>query len=107
MTAPGGYAVAFNEVNGMAYSIDHLRDGLCHRWRERHRHSGRTGPHKLAVNQTTGTVYIANLYGNSVTVINGTTVSATIGLGGSPMRSPRTMGAMQSSSPSEANRASP
>lgn len=84
-TAPGGYAVAFNEVNGMAYSIAETGGTV-------YAIDGATAtaiavgqvPHKLAINQTTGTVYVANFNSNSVTAIDGTTVSSTIGLSSAP-----------------------
>jgi 40-residue YVTN family beta-propeller repeat len=84
-TVPGGYAVAFNEFNGMAYTVDTLAatvyaiDGASVTAVA----VGQT-PHKIAINQTTGTVYVANFNGNSVTAIDGTTVSGTIGLGSAP-----------------------
>ena len=85
MNVPGGYKVAFNEVNGMVYTIDETAprvyaiDGA----NVTAIAVGQT-PHELAINQTTGTVYVANLHGNSVTVIDGTTVSSTVGLSSSP-----------------------
>ena len=84
-TAPGGYAVAFNEVNGMAYSIAETA-ATVYAIEGANVTAIAVGqvPHKLAINQTTGTVYVANFNSKSITAIDGTTVSSTIGLSSAP-----------------------
>ena len=87
MTAPGGDEMVFNEVNRMAYTMDYSTDTVYAIDGVGGTVSSVTAgnnPSFLAINQTTGTVYVANKFGQSVTVIDGTTVTDTIELSSTP-----------------------